>query len=126
MKYRTALYGVRGLGSAKDGTRHWWMQRVTALALVPLTPWLAFSFARLASMSHAEALAWVSSPLTTVLLLATILALAYHAQLGLQVVIEDYVHREYTKLAALIGVKFLTLLLGLASVVAVLRVALAG
>jgi succinate dehydrogenase / fumarate reductase membrane anchor subunit len=126
MKYRTALYDVRGLGSAKDGTRHWWIQRITALALVPLTLWLAYGLARIASMGYEQALVWVRSPLTSVLLLSTILALAYHAKLGLQVVIEDYVHREGVKLAALIGVNFLTLLLGLASALAVLRVALAG
>jgi succinate dehydrogenase / fumarate reductase membrane anchor subunit len=126
MKYRTALYDVRGLGSAKDGTRHWWIQRITALALVPLTLWLAYCLARIASMGYEQALVWVRSPLTSVLLLSTILALAYHAKLGLQVVIEDYVHREGVKLAALIGVNFLTLLLGLASALAVLRVALAG
>lgn len=126
MKYRTALYDVRGLGSARGGTRHWWMQRVTALALVPLTPWLAFSLAGLGSMEYAAAVTWVRSPLTTVLLLSTILAVAYHAKLGLQVVVEDYVHREGVKVAVLIGVKFLTLLLGLASALAVLRVATAG
>lgn len=126
MKYRTALYDVRGLGSAKDGTRHWWIQRITALALVPLTLWLAYYLARIASMGYEQALVWVRSPLTSVLLLSTILALAYHAKLGLQVVIEDYVHREGVKLAALIGVNFLTLLLALASALAVLRVALAG
>jgi succinate dehydrogenase / fumarate reductase membrane anchor subunit len=126
MKYRTALHDVRGLGSAKDGTRHWWIQRITSLALVPLTLWLAYYLARIASMGYEQALVWVRSPLTSVLLLSTILALAYHAKLGLQVVIEDYVHREGVKLAALIGVNFLTLLLGLASALAVLRVALAG
>jgi succinate dehydrogenase / fumarate reductase membrane anchor subunit len=126
MKYRTDLYLVRGLGSAKDGTRHWWMQRMTSLALVPLTPWLAFSLARIASMDYEQAIAWVRSPLTAVLLLSTILALAYHAKLGLQVVIEDYVHHEGVKIATLIGINFLTLLFGLASALAVLRVALAG
>jgi len=126
MKYRTDLYLVRGLGSAKDGTRHWWMQRMTSLALVPLTPWLVFSLARIASMDYEQAIAWVRSPLTAVLLLSTILALAYHAKLGLQVVIEDYVHHEGVKIATLIGINFLTLLFGLASALAVLRVALAG
>ncbi len=126
MKYRTALYNVRGLGSAKDGTHHWWMQRVSALALVPLMLWLVFAIARLGDMSYSAAVAWVGSPLTTLLLLSSLLAVFYHAKLGLQVVIEDYVHHEGVKLASLIGLKFLTVLLGLASALAVLRIALSG
>jgi succinate dehydrogenase / fumarate reductase membrane anchor subunit len=120
------LYNVRGLGSAKEGTHHWWMQRLTAVALVPLMLWLALSMARLGAMSYEQAIAWVGSPLTSTLLLGTLLAMFHHAQLGLQVVIEDYVHHEAVKIAALIGLKLLTLLLGLASALAVLRVALSG
>ncbi len=126
MKFRTALYGVRGLGSAKSGTHHWWMQRVTALALVPLMLWLAFALASLGTMDYGAAVSWVRSPVNTVLLLASLLALFHHTQLGLQVVLEDYVHHEGVKIASLLGLKFLTLLLGLASALAVLRVSLGG
>jgi len=126
MKFRTALYNVRGLGSAKSGTHHWWMQRVTAIALIPLMLWLAWSLARLSGLDYAAALAWVRSPTTSVLLISTLLALVYHAKLGLQVVIEDYVHAEGVKFISLIAIKFLCLLLALTGVLAVLRISLAG
>jgi succinate dehydrogenase / fumarate reductase membrane anchor subunit len=102
------------------------MQRVTALALAPLMLWLAFGLARLPAMSYADAAAWVRSPLTALLLLSALIAIFYHTKLGLQVVIEDYVHAEGAKIAALVALNFLTLLLGLASALAVLRVALTG
>jgi len=126
MKFRSALHSARGLGSAKSGTHHWWMQRVSALALVPLTLWLAFSLARLGGMGYENAVDWVRSPVNAVLLLSVLGATFYHAKLGLQVVIEDYVHGEGIKIAALIAVNFLTLLLGLASALAVLRVFASG
>ena len=126
MKFRTALHNVRGLGSAKSGTQHWWMQRVTALALLPLMLWLAWSMARLSGLDYDAALAWVRSPITSVLLISTVLALVYHAKLGLQVVIEDYVHAEGVKFISLIALKFVALLLALASILAVLRISLAG
>ena len=126
MKFRTALYNVRGLGSAKSGTHHFWMQRVTALALLPLMPWLAWTIARLSGHDYETAIAWISSPTTSVLLIASLLALIYHAKLGLQVVIEDYIHAEGVKFISLIALKFVCLLLALASVLAVLRISLAG
>jgi len=126
MKFRSALHSARGLGSAKSGTHHWWMQRVSALALIPLTLWLAFSLARLGGMGYENAVDWVRSPVNAVLLLSVLGATFYHAKLGLQVVIEDYVHGEGIKIAALIAVNFLTLLLGLASALAVLRVFASG
>ncbi|MFT5173318.1 MAG: succinate dehydrogenase / fumarate reductase membrane anchor subunit [Gammaproteobacteria bacterium] len=126
MKFRTALNNVRGLGSAKSGTHHWWMQRLTALALVPLMLWLVWSMACLSGLDYAAAIAWVSSPITSVLLITTLLGLVYHAMLGLQVVIEDYVHAEGVKFISLIALKFVCLLLALASVLAVLRISLAG
>jgi len=126
VRFRSALYGVRGLGSAKSGTRHWWMQRVTAVALVPLMLWLGFSLARLGAMDYDTALAWARGPLTALLLMASLLAMFYHGRLGVQVVIEDYVHREGARIAALIALDFLTLLLGLASALAVLRVFASG
>jgi succinate dehydrogenase / fumarate reductase membrane anchor subunit len=126
MKFRSALYNVRGLGSAKDGTRHWWMQRVTAAALVPLGLWLAVSLARVAGMDYQQARAWMASPLVAVLMLATLWALFYHAKLGLQVVIEDYVRAKGTRMALLVLVNFAAILLGLSAALAVLRITLAG
>ena len=123
MSARTPVARVRGLGSAKGGTHHWWMQRVTAVALVPLTLWFIVSLIRLAGADHAAVSAWVASPLTTVLLLLLIAATFHHLQLGLQVVIEDYVHGEAAKIASILGVKFASFALAVAASVAVLKVA---
>ncbi len=123
---RTPLARVRGLGSAKEGVHHWWAQRLTALALVPLTLWFVVSVAGLAGMDHAAAVAWIGSPAVTVLLVLLVTATFWHAQLGVQVVIEDYVHREAVKLVALIAVKFAAVLLAIASIFAVLRLAFGG
>lgn len=123
---RTPLGRVRGLGSAKDGVHHWWMQRLTALALVPLAIWFAASVAGLAGMSHAEATAWISSPSVAITLVLLIVATFYHAQLGVQVVIEDYVHNEAIKLAGLVALKFAAIALSVAAVFAVLKIAFGG
>jgi succinate dehydrogenase / fumarate reductase membrane anchor subunit len=123
---RTPLARVRGLGSAKEGVHHWWAQRLTAIALVPLALWFVVSVAGLAGMDHAEAVAWISSPAVTVLLVLLAAATFWHAQLGVQVVIEDYVHNEAVKLVSLIAVKFAAVLLTVATVVAVLRLAFGG
>jgi succinate dehydrogenase / fumarate reductase, membrane anchor subunit len=123
---RSHLGNVRGLGSAKNGTGHFWMQRVTAIALLPLTLWFVAALASEGAMSYAEAMAWVQSPVTAVLLLALIAATFHHLQLGMQVVIEDYVHAEGAKIAGLIIVKLGCVLLGLAAAFAVLKVAFGG
>ena len=123
---RNPLARVRGLGSAKEGVHHWWAQRLTAIALVPLTIWFVISVAGLAGMDHAEAAAWIGSPAVAVLLVLLIAAVFWHAQLGAQVVIEDYVHNEAVKLTALIALKFAAILLGVASIFAVLRLAFGG
>ncbi len=123
---RTPLARVRGLGSAKEGVHHWWAQRLTALALVPLTLWFVVSVAGLAGMDHAAAVAWIGSPAVSVLLVLLVTATFWHAQLGVQVVIEDYVHSEAVKLVALIAVKFAAVLLAIASIFAVLRLAFGG
>lgn len=123
MNARTPIARVRGLGSAKGGTHHWWMQRVTALALAPLTVWFVASLIRLAGADHAAVADWLASPLTTVLMLLLIVATFHHLQLGLQVVIEDYVHGEAAKIGCIIGVKFASFALAVAAGVAVLKVA---
>ncbi|MEM7169923.1 MAG: succinate dehydrogenase, hydrophobic membrane anchor protein [Pseudomonadota bacterium] len=126
MSFKSQLGRVRGLGSAKEGSAHWWSQRLTAIALVPLTIWFAVSVAALAGADYQTMRAWVGSPVVAVLLISVILATFYHAYLGLQVVIEDYVHHEAVKIVVLIFVKGACFLLGLIAVVSVLSILFAG
>ncbi len=123
---RSALGRVRGLGSARAGTHHWWMQRLTAIALVPLTLWFVIAFIRLAAGDYLSAIAWFASPLNVALLLALVIALFYHAQLGMQVIIEDYLHTAWLKMATLVLLNFVMALLALAAIVAALKVWLAA
>lgn len=126
MALRTPLGKVRGLGSAKEGVGHFWHQRLTALALIPLTVWFVISVISLAGADLAAYRAWIALPGNTTLMIVTIAMVFYHGALGLQVVIEDYVHGEGAKLASLLVMKFAALLLAVFSAVAVLRVAFAG
>ena len=123
MKFRTPLARARGLGSAKSGTHHWWMQRLTAVALVPLSLWFVASLITLVTADHATVIAWLHSPLVTILCCALIVAIFYHGQLGLQVVVEDYVHTESLKLVSIVVAGFLSLLMAGACLFAVLSVA---
>lgn len=102
MQFRTPLARVRGSGSAKDGVHHWWMQRVTAVALIPLGIWFVFSMLDLTTGTLAEAQAWLQSPLRVLLLTVFIAASAFHAKLGIQVIIEDYVHAPFGKYSLLL------------------------
>ena len=126
MRLGSPLGRVRGLGSAKSGTEHFWAQRVTAVALIPLTLWFVYSILALGNGDHAVASAWMQSPLNAVLLLLLIVATFHHMQLGLQVVIEDYIHVEYMKIVMLVIVKGASLLLGVAAAFAVLKVSFGG
>jgi succinate dehydrogenase / fumarate reductase membrane anchor subunit len=120
---RTPLGRVRGLGSARGGTHHWWMQRVTSIALLPLTLWFALSAASLAGAPHAEVTAWIGHPLNAVLLLAAIGLTFHHMAAGLQVVIEDYAKPEWVKVGGILAIRAISWLLALASALAVLRIA---
>ena len=102
------------------------MQRVTAVALVPLTPWFAISLASLVGADHATATEWLRSTVNAALMVALLVALFYHAYLGLRVVVEDYVHPHGTKIAVLLVVKFALALLALTALLAVARVYLGG
>ena len=126
MSYRTPLGRVRGLGSAKDGTHHWWAQRLTAIALVPLVIWFVISVLTMVGSDRATLVAWLGNPVTAALMVMLILAVFHHAQLGLQVVIEDYVHSESWKIGLIIFVKFAALLLGGIAVISVLKLAFGG
>ena len=119
-RYRTPLGRVRGLGAAKEGVQHWWVQRLTAVALVPLSLWFVASVIRLAGAEHEAVSAWLAAPLPLGLMIVLVVAAFWHAQLGLQVVIEDYVHAEGAKLVLLVLVKFASVALGLAAVLALL------
>lgn len=125
-RLRTPLGRVRGLGAAKEGVGHWWAQRVTAVALVPLVLWFVASIVGLIGADHAAFVAWVRQPLNAILMTVLLAAGFHHLQLGLQVVIEDYVHCEAVKLTALVVVKFAAVLLALAGIFSVLKLAFGG
>lgn len=121
---RSPLGRARGLGTAKAGLHHWTAQRLTAIALVPLTLWFVFSVFSLETASHADAIAWMQSPLHLVLMLALIGATFHHMQLGLQTVIEDYIHAERCRTMTMLAMKGITILLALAAAVSALKMGL--
>ncbi len=123
MSLRTPLSRVRGLGSAKQGTEHFWAQRLTAIALVPLALWFVAQLAAHAGADHATAKAWLAEPFTAVVMIRLVVAGFHHGQLGLQVVIEDYVATEWVRLFSIIVVKLGAFALGVAAIFAVLKIA---
>ena len=123
MKFRTPLARVRGLGSARSGAHHWWIQRLTAVALVPLSLWFVASLLALVTADHTTVIAWLRSPVDAILCCAFIVATFYHGQLGIQVVLEDYVHAESWKLVSIVITTFLSLLMAAACLFAVLSIA---
>ncbi|MEM7207218.1 MAG: succinate dehydrogenase, hydrophobic membrane anchor protein [Pseudomonadota bacterium] len=120
----TPLARVKGLGSAKEGVTHWWRQRLTALLMVPLVLLLVVCVASLPSADHARFTAWISSPFATICLVLWIGAMFYHAQLGLQVIIEDYVSSHARRTAAIILVSFVCLIAAAVGIFSVLKIAL--
>jgi succinate dehydrogenase / fumarate reductase membrane anchor subunit len=124
MSLRSPLSRAKGLGSAKQGTHHWIWQRLTAIALVPLSLWFVFSVIAQSGASYEEVIAWVETPLVAILLAVFLATLFHHSQLGLQVVIEDYIHSEWKKISLLVLVKFAHVLMAAAGIFAVLKIAL--
>ena len=122
MSLRHPLAIARGLGSAKDGVGHWWLQRLTAMALLLLSPWFGWLVLGLMGADHFTVRQTLAQPLNASLLLAFVLSLFWHAQLGLQVVIEDYVH-GWLEIALQVAVKFACAFGALASVIAIGRIA---
>ena len=121
---QTPLKRVRGLGSAKDGTHHFIVQRITALALVPLSLWIVWLALALMHADYAQARAIVHQPFAAVWLAAFVIAAFWHAQLGMQVVIEDYVHTRWLEVTAQLAVKFFCFAAALTCVLAIARMAL--
>jgi succinate dehydrogenase / fumarate reductase membrane anchor subunit len=126
MSLRHPIGEARGLGSAKSGTGHFFLQRVTAACLVPLLIWFGVAMAGLAGADYATIAAWVSSPLVAILLIALIGIGCYHFHLGLQVIVEDYVHGDLNKLMTLLFCRALAFLIGLSGIYAVLRISFGG
>ena len=123
---RTPLSRARGLGSAKQGVHHWWAQRITAVALIPLVAWFAISLIMMSGADYAVVRAWIGSPAVMVLLTLTIVIGLHHGQLGMQEVVEDYVHSEGLKLALIVLLRFTAVFFGLAAIVAILRIGFGG
>jgi succinate dehydrogenase / fumarate reductase membrane anchor subunit len=123
--FRSPLSRARGLGSAKGGVHHWWMQRVTAIAMIPLVVWFAISLVMLTGADFAVVRAWIGSPLVMVLLTLTIAVGLYHGQLGLQVVWEDYTEGAL-RVALILLTKFLAVVFGLGAILAIMRIGFGG
>jgi len=124
MRFQSPLARVIGLGSAKEGASHWWWQRLSAIALVPLSLWFIFSVVSFAGPCSGGIHVWLASSWTSTLMIAFVVCLFYHAQLGVQVVLEDYLHNEMLKIISIWTVKFLSILLVISSTVSILQIAL--
>jgi succinate dehydrogenase / fumarate reductase, membrane anchor subunit len=121
---RSPLGRARGLGSAKAGAAHWWTQRITSIALVPLTLWFLCAMVRMIGATRDEVVLWMAGPLPIVLMIALVIATFHHLQAGIQVVIEDYVDNAALRVGSILLVKGLCMLLALACIVSVLRIGL--
>jgi succinate dehydrogenase / fumarate reductase, membrane anchor subunit len=123
---RSPLGRVLGLGSAKEGVEHWWMQRLTAIALVPLAIWFVVAALGMIGADRAAMVAWMHSPMSPVFAILLIVAAIYHTALGLQVVIEDYIHSEAWKLGLIIVMRLWCIVLVARGILAVLTLAFAA
>jgi succinate dehydrogenase / fumarate reductase membrane anchor subunit len=124
MSLKSPVGRALGLGSAGSGTGHWWAQRLTAVAMIPLTLWFAVSLLLLETIDYYAVVAWLSDPLSAVLLVLLVLVLVYHSSLGTQVVVEDYVHEPAARVIALGVLWLLHVALAVAGVFAVIDVAI--
>ena len=121
---RSPLGRARGLGAARTGAHHWWMLRLTSLALVPLSLWFLCAMVRLIGATRDDVVSWMAGPLPIALMIALVIATFHHMQAGLQVVIEDYVDNDWLRVGSIMLVKGLAVLLALLCIVSVLRLGL--
>lgn len=126
MKMQTPLSQVRGLGASREGTSHFWWQRLTAVANIPLTLFMLYSIVAHVGDDHAEVAAYLGSPLVSIALLLFILSVIFHMYLGMKTVIEDYVHSEGLKILSLMSSTFFCIAIGFASLFAVLKLSFGG
>ncbi|WP_165324508.1 succinate dehydrogenase, hydrophobic membrane anchor protein [Rhizorhabdus phycosphaerae] len=122
----TGIGRVRGLGSAKHGSMHWWRQRVTAVSNLLLATWFVVSMFRLPSLSHEAVVQWIGSPLVAVPLVLLTISVFYHLRLGLQVVVEDYVHEEAGKVFFVLLLNFYAVGGAALAIFSILKIAFAG
>ena len=123
---RSALGRVRGLGSAKEGTHHWWQQRLTAVALIPLSIWFIASIVSLSGTGYADFVSWFDNPIHATVMILFLVAAFHHAQLGMQVVIEDYVPGHAARIVIITAIKFTCVALAVLGTVSILVVAFKG
>ena len=124
MNLRTPIKQARGVGSSGEGVHHWWLHRVSAIALIPLTLWFVAGVIGIVAQDYEAAVAWVRDPWVTVLLLLFVSTVFHHSMLGIQVVVEDYVHQRTALVVSLLLNTFLHYLFAAAALVAVLRISL--
>ena len=125
MSLRSPLGKVLGTGSAKEGVHHWWLQRLTSIALIPLSIWFVVSILSLPTFDHVVVIAWMSQTYTALFMILFVLVATWHSQLGLRVVVEDYVHGG-SKTLTLVVITFIHAVVAVAGVFAVLKVAFGG
>ena len=123
---RSPLGRARGLGSAREGVEHWWMQRVTAAALIPLTLWFVVSLIALTGSDYNAFIAWLKAPFVAILMVLLLIALFHHTALGLQVVVEDYVHSDRAKIPTVVAIRLACFALAVAGIFATVRIAFDG
>ncbi len=117
--YRSSLGRARGLGASHGGTHHWWMQRLTAIGLIPIGLWLFYALLNISLYNYAQTVAWLSKPLNATLMCAAVFIGIYHGMLGLQVIIEDYIQSHRTRTILMVSLRFISLLLVIAAIVAI-------
>lgn len=121
---KSPLARAKGLGSAHEGADHWFSQRITAIANIPLLLWFVYSIVQMKGASHAQFTSWLAEPINAILMILLIISAFYHAKLGSQVVVEDYIHHEGFKIAKLIAMKIFFFGLGIACIFSILKIAL--
>ena len=124
MSLVSPLNKVIGLGSAKEGAEHWWMQRLSAVALIPLGLWFSFALGAMDQLDYSSVVEFIRYPVNSILLVLALITLTYHSQLGVQVVVEDYVHSSSLKIITIVTVSFAHILVAVAGIFAILKVAL--
>ena len=121
MNSPTPVTRTQDLGSAKEGVKHWWGQRISSVALVPLALWLIFSLASLSDLSHPAIVQWFAMPINSFLMIAFLIIAYYHMALGVRIILEDYVHLPWLKICSIVLMELLAFMLALSSIISVLK-----